>query len=82
MEPESPIWSNDGKGNKKLCKSPTKTAQKNVGPSEESKIFVVPEFPFVKRPPRVFECVPTEMPEFLYVPNLKVTALYFNYVLL
>ncbi|KAK6636981.1 hypothetical protein RUM43_010648 [Polyplax serrata] len=74
VEPESPMWSNDGKGNKKLCKSPTKTAQKNVGPSEESKIFVVPEFPFVKRPPRVFECVPTEMPEFLYVPNLKVQA--------
>lgn len=72
-ESESQLVSTEGKGNKKTSKSPAKGSQKNIiTPEETSKNFIVPEFPFVKRPPTVFECMPTHMPEFLYMPNLKV----------
>lgn len=73
VEAESSSLSSDIRTNKKPGKSPGKSPLKNVVTSEESsKSFIVPEFPFVKRPPRIFDCEPTDMPEFLYIPNLKV----------
>lgn len=50
-------------------KSPIKSSQSS---EENLQSFIVPEFPFIERPPKVIECVPTEMPEFLYLPYRKV----------
>lgn len=70
----------DNKGSKK-SKSPMKSPIKEPVIAEEaSKCFIVPEFPFVKRPPVIFDCEPTPMPEFLYLPNLKVSNILFLFL--